>query len=289
MIAGIGFGIRKLRNWFNRSYWAIRLFRLSKSEGTATAPGLVLIQIDGLSFKQYSRGLREGNLPFLHSLVQKQKYKDYAHYSGMPSNTPAVQGELFYGVKGCVPAFNFVDRQSGETFVMFDPKCAQEIEARLSKNTEPLLKGGSSYFNIFKGGAEESHYCAAGGGYSRLFQVFNPFTWFLISIFHLNIFLRTLILFLLEIVIAVYGFVRGALSGKKIVIEFQFILARALICVLLRELVVIGAKIDIARGLPIIHLNFRHNIYPQIQYNWGNMALSRTHRAIPGFAFSFGL
>jgi len=255
MIAGIGFGIRKLRNWFNRSYWAIRLFRLSKSEGTATAPGLVLIQIDGLSFKQYSRGLREGNLPFLHSLVQKQKYKDYAHYSGMPSNTPAVQGELFYGVKGCVPAFNFVDRQSGETFVMFDPKCAQEIEARLSKNTEPLLKGGSSYFNIFKGGAEESHYCAAGGGYSRLFRVFNPFTWVLIFIFHLNIFLRTAILLLLEIVIGVYDFVRGALGGKKIVMEFQFILARALICVLLRELVVIGAKMDIARGLPVIHLN----------------------------------
>ncbi len=256
MIGEIGFGIRKLRNWFNRSYWAVRLFRLSKSEGTATAPGLVLIQIDGLSFKQYERGLREGNLPFLRCLLSKQRYKNYAHYSGMPSNTPAVQGELFYGVKGCVPAFNFVDRESGETFVMFDPKAAREIETRISKDAEPLLKGGSSYSNIFTGGGEESHYCAAGGGYSRLFGVFNPLTWLLVLIFHLNIFLRTVILIFLEIMIGAYEFVRGILGGKKIVIEFKFILARALICVLLRELVVIGGKIDIARGLPVIHLNF---------------------------------
>ena len=256
MIGKIGSRIRKLKNGFNRSYWAIRLFRLSKSEGTATAPGLVLIQIDGLSFKQYSRGLHESNLPFLRSLREKQNYKDYAHYSGMPSNTPAVQGELFYGVKGCVPAFNFVDRQSGETFLMFDPKCAHEIETRISQGAVPLLKGGSSYSNIFTGGAEESHYCAAGGGYSRLFKIFNPLTWLLIFIFHLNIFFRTLILLLIEMIIGVIDFVRGALTGKKVVMEFQFILARAIICVLLRELVVLGGKIDIARGLPVIHLNF---------------------------------
>jgi len=255
MIGEIGFGIRKLRNWFSRSYWAIRLFRLSKSEGTAIAPGLVLIQIDGLSFKQYHRGLREGNLPFLRSLIARQKYKEHVHYSGMPSNTPAVQGELFYGVKGCVPAFNFVDRKGGEPFVMFDPKCAREIETRISEGAEPLLKGGSSYSNIFTGCAEESHYCASGGGYSRVFQIFNPITWLLIAIFHLNIFFRTAFLIVVEIVIGFCDFVRGALSGKKILIEFQYILTRAVFCVLLRELVVIGAKIDIARGLPVLHLN----------------------------------
>jgi len=255
MIAKIKSKIRKFRNWFSRSYWTIRLFRLSKSENTATAPGLVLIQIDGLSLKQYQRGLREKNLPFIRSLTQRQKYKDYAHYSGMPSNTPAVQGEFFYGVKGCVPAFSFVDRQSKETFVMFDPKSAQEIERRLSQNNEPLLKGGSSYANIFTGGAEESHFCAANGNWDRMFQIFNPLTWLLIFIFHLNIFIRTLILLVLELVIGVYGFLRGALSGKRIIFEFQMILGRALICVLLRELVVIGGKIDIARGLPVIHLN----------------------------------
>lgn len=256
MISRIALLMRILRRSFSRSYWAIRLFHLSKSEGTATAPGLVLIQLDGLSFNQYQRGLRDGNLPFLCSLLERQHYQEHAHYSGMPSNTPAVQGELFYGVKGCVPAFHFVDHQSTETFLMFDPKCAREIETRISKDTEPLLKGGSAYANIFTGGSEESHYCAAGGGYSRLFKIFNPLTWLLILIFHFNIFFRTVLLLLLESAIGILDFIRGALAGKKIVIEFQYILARGVICVLLRELVVIGAKIDIARGLPVIHLNF---------------------------------
>jgi len=256
MIGRIGSSLRKLRNLFSRSYWAIRLLRLTKSEEPTASPGLVLIQIDGLSFNHYQRGLREGNLPFLQTLHSKQKYKDYSHYSGMPSNTPAVQGELFYGVKGCVPAFHFVDHVSGEPFVMFDPKCASEIEKQISQGAEPLLKGGSSYSNIFLGGAMDSHYCAAGGGYSRLFKVFNPVTWLLIFIFHLNIFIRTLLLIILETFLGVIDFVRGVFSGKKIVMEFKFILARALFCVLLRELVVMGGKIDIARGLPIIHLNF---------------------------------
>ncbi|MBP9865738.1 MAG: hypothetical protein KBC91_04970, partial [Candidatus Omnitrophica bacterium] len=256
MIGKIGFGLRKLRNGFSRSYWAIRLLGLTKSSGSFSAPGLVLIQIDGLSFNHYRRGLREGNMPFLHDLLSKQKYKDYSHYSGMPSNTPAVQGELFYGVKGCVPAFNFVDHQSGEPFVMFDPKCALEIESRISEGAEALLKDGSSYSNIFLGGAADSHYCAAGGGYSRLFKVFNPLVWCLIFVFHLNIFIRTLFLIHIETVLGLMDFIRGALAGKQIVMEFKIILARSVFCVLLRELVAIGGKIDIARGLPIIHLNF---------------------------------
>ena len=256
MISKIAVRIKKLSNGFNRSYWAIRLFRLSKSEDTSTAPGLVLIQIDGLAFNQYRRGLREGNLPFLRSLIEKQKYKDHAHYSGMPSGTPAVQGELFYGVKGCVPAFHFLDKESGQPFLMFDPKAAQEIENRISKDHEPLLKGGSSYANIFAGGAEESHFCVNGGGWPRLFKVFNPLMWFFILIFHLNIFIRTIVLIVIEIVIGVVDFLRGVFGGKKIDIELVFILVRALVCVLLREVVVMGAKIDIARGLPIIHLNF---------------------------------
>jgi endonuclease/exonuclease/phosphatase family metal-dependent hydrolase len=255
MISRITVGLRKLRNWFNRSYWAIRLLHLSKSEGTAAAPGLVMIQIDGLAFNQYRRGLREGNLPFLRSLLEKQKYKDHAHYSGMPSGTPAVQGELFYGVKGCVPAFNFLDKESGQPFLLFDPVAAQAIEERISKDHEPLLKGGSSYANIFKGGAGESPFCVNGGGWPRLLKVFNPFMWILIFIFHLDIFFRTVALFLLELVIGIGDFIRGIFGGKRIEIEFVFILVRALVCVLLRELVIMGAKIDIVRGLPIIHMN----------------------------------
>ncbi len=256
MITHLSVRVRKLRKWLSRSYWAIRLLRLSKSEDTATAPGLVLIQIDGLSQKQFDRGIKEGHLPFLKYLMERQKYKTYAHYSGVPSTTPAVQGELFYGVKGCVPAFNFVDHETGETFIMFEPKSASQIESRISKDRIALLQDGSSYSNIFTGGAKEAHFCAASLGWNGLFKVLNPFMWPVIIIFHLDVIIRTLFLFMVELILAFVESIRGTLAGEKFSVEFTFILARVLVCVLLRELVVIGAKIDIARGLPIIHLNF---------------------------------
>lgn len=257
MISHFTVRLRKLRRWASRSYWAIRLLHLSKSEGTSTQPGLVLIQIDGLSLKQFQRGIKENNLPFLKQLIQKQKYKQYTHYSGLPSTTPAVQGELFYGVKGCVPAFHFVDHETCETFVMFEPKSASQIENRITKIGGPaLLKEGSSYSNIFTGGARESHFCAASIRWSGFFKLLNPFTWFLLIIFHLNILIRMLVLLTVELISAFIESVRGTLAGERLTAELMFILARVFICVLLRELVVMGAKIDIARGLPIIHLNF---------------------------------
>ncbi len=256
MITQIAVRIRKLKKWFSRSYWAISLLHLSKSEGTSASPGLVLIQIDGLSLAQYRRGVREGNLPFLSSLIRKQKYKEYPHYSGLPSATPAVQGELFYGVKGCVPAFNFIDNVSGQTFVMYDPKSASQIENRLGKENAPLLAEGSSYSNIFTGGAKESHFCAASLGWNGLFKALNPLALTVIFIFYLNIYIRTFFLFIVELVIGFYESIRGILKGEKFLFELQFILTRVFICVLLREMVILGAKVDIARGLPVIHLNF---------------------------------
>jgi len=51
--------LRKVRRWVSRNEWLIALLRLPKSKETETAPGLVLIQIDGLSHTQLGRALDE--------------------------------------------------------------------------------------------------------------------------------------------------------------------------------------------------------------------------------------
>jgi hypothetical protein len=153
MIYRIELFFRTLRRWLSRSEWAVRLLRLPVSRGTATAPGLVLIQIDGLSYRQLENAFRGGRMPFLARLHGKEGHRLHRLYSGMPSSTPAVQGELFYGIKGVVPAFSFQDRQTGEIRRMFDPDSAAMVERALLEQGDPLLKGGSSYSNIFTGGA----------------------------------------------------------------------------------------------------------------------------------------
>jgi predicted AlkP superfamily pyrophosphatase or phosphodiesterase len=68
------------------------------------APGLVLLKIDGLSYRQMQRALGAGRLPYLGRLMATGAHRLVPFYSGVPSATPAVQAELFYGVRGAVRA-----------------------------------------------------------------------------------------------------------------------------------------------------------------------------------------
>ncbi len=246
----------RLRRFFSRTEWAIRLLRLPKHKDVWNHQGLVMVQIDGLSLTQFHRGLQKGNLPFLKRLIDKERYAVHSHYSGLPSNTPAVQGELFYGVKTCVPAFSYVNRKSGNVVRMYDSHASSEVEARLKNEGVPLLRGGSSYSNIFTGGADEAHFCAAKMGWGGFMHAFNPLVLPVLVLLYLDIFVRTAVLLVVEFFMALAESVRGTLKGHLFLKEFEFILTRVFACILLRELVVVGASMDIARGLPVVHVNF---------------------------------
>ncbi|MBE9487415.1 MAG: endonuclease/exonuclease/phosphatase family protein [Chloroflexi bacterium] len=257
MIGRIETSLRKLRRLVSRSEWLARLLRLPISKGPASRPGLIMIQIDGLSQQEFERALDRGELPFLHRLIQREHYQVHTQYSGLPASTPAVQAELFYGVKNAVPAFTFKDPQLRRIIRMFEPEAATHVEELLiDSGNEALLKGGSVYVDNFTGGAEEAHFCPASRGWGPAMRAANPLVVFLLLISNLYSFLRTGVLLLLEFTLAVFDFARGFIRGYDFIMELKFIPTRVAICILLRELTVIGAKIDIARGLPIIHLNF---------------------------------
>ena len=216
-----------------------------------------MIQIDGLSQPQFERGLDRGELPFLRRLIKREHYQVHTHYSGLPSTTPAVQAELFYGVKGAVPAFSFRDHETRRIVRMFEPDAAARVEAlHTSHGKEALLKGGSAYSDIYTGGAAESHFCPSSMGWGPTLRAANPLVMLAFFLGNLYSFLRLASLFLLELGLALLYFARGLVRGHDFVNELKFIPTRVGISILLRELCVIGGKIDISRGLPIIHINF---------------------------------
>jgi endonuclease/exonuclease/phosphatase family metal-dependent hydrolase len=215
-----------------------------------------MIQIDGLSHRQLESAYLAGRMPFLARLREKERYCLHRHYSGMPSSTPAVQGELFYGVKGVVPAFSFQDRQTGEIRRMFDPDSAAGVERALAEQGEPLLKGGSSYSNIFTGGAAESHFCPASLGWDSVLKAANPLALAFLVLSNAASALRTIVLLVVEVVIAVADMARGLIDGRNLVKELKFVPTRVVISILLRELITIGAELDVSRGLPVVHLNY---------------------------------
>jgi endonuclease/exonuclease/phosphatase family metal-dependent hydrolase len=255
MIVSIEAFLRKSLRAFNPDEWMTRLLNLSKIKDAPATQGLVMIQIDGLGFTQAERAIKKGNVPFLTRLMKREGYGFHRHYSGLPSNTPAVQGLLFYGVKTCVPAFNFKDSQSGKVFNMFNPECAAAVENRIKDKGEPLLKEGSAYGNIFTGGAKEPHFCASSIGWGSLLKAANPFGIPMTILLNFHIFIRALFLILVEFILAIVDSIRGIILGKNFLGELGFMPLRVGVCVLLREVIATGARIDIARGLPVIHIN----------------------------------
>lgn len=261
------------------SEWSARLLRLSRTEDAETSPGLVLIQIDGLSGRQFRKAVADKKMPFLGSLLQKKYYRVYPFYPGLPSSTPSVQGELFYGVKQIVPAFEFLDQESGKLFRMYNSEAVLEIERRLALQGQGLLDGGSSFSNIYSGGARESHFCATSLGWGKIWKDINPVNFVILALTHLLSLLRMLVLTLWEVMLGVVDFGRGILKGENFKKELKLIYLRALICVLLRELVTLGAKIGIARGLPVIHLNLLG--YDELAHNRGPSSRS-AHWSLKG-------
>lgn len=230
--------------------------RLPQSGETAASPGLVLIQIDGLSQHEFERARQRGEMPFLRRLMEREHYRLWSHYSGIPATTAAVQGELFYGVKGAVPGFNFMERDSGRLVRMIEPAAAARVEAALQQaGGEPLLRGGSCYADHYTGGAAEAHFCPAATGWGSVLRAANPLLVAFFIVSNAYSFLRTAVLLLLEVALALHDLVRGLIVGQDFLKELKFVPTRVVISILLRELVTIGAKMDTARGLPIIHLN----------------------------------
>lgn len=258
MFAALEAYARRLHRKLNRSEWAIRHLGLTSSEGTAEESGLLLIQIDGFSRRQFEEALAKGRMPFLARLRRRGRYSLHTFYPGIPSTTPAVQAELYYGAHSAVPAFSFYDRTRRELGVMYNSEWAKGVESRLQESAEGLLKGGSSWSNIYTGGAgqQESHFCAASIGFGDMWRTGKISNIFIFICLHLASAVRIAGLLLLELAIAIPAAIRGIVRGQWIKPELTMVASRTFVGIGLRELVSIGAKVDVARGLPIVHVNF---------------------------------
>ena len=75
MLERVEIFIRRLLNYFSRSRLLIKLFGLSKFDEDAFRKGLIMIQIDALSRKQLEKAIKDGKVPFLKSLLEKEHYQ----------------------------------------------------------------------------------------------------------------------------------------------------------------------------------------------------------------------
>lgn len=258
MLSRIGLSVRRWRRRFSRSEWIASLLGLSTSGRQPHAPGLILIQIDGLAHPELLKALARGRMPFLKRLIRKEHYRLEHMYPGVPSTTPAVQAELFYGVRQAVPAFGFLVHETQKLGRMYDPDVAALVEKRINtQQRDPLLRGGSCYLSLFRAGTKtgEAHFCPADQGWGPALRSASPLTICILLITNIWSLIRTGALIVVELILSLVDCVRGLMQGQNFMKELMFIPTRVGITILTREFCTMGAKVDITRGLPIIYVN----------------------------------
>ena len=275
MFAKVESFFRLIRRRLSHREWSARRRQLAENAPHDEAPGLLLIQIDGLARSQLERAVAARRMPFLRRLLRRDSYQLKTFYPGLPSTTGAVQAELYYGVRAAVPAYSFYDRIKRRHGVMCSPDWAKDAEAACAAQAPGLLEGGSSWSNIYTGGAgqADSHFCAASIGLGDMWRTGKIGNIFMFVLFHPFSSLFMAGLLVLELLLALWDFLTGMLQGESVRPELQLVASRVFIGIGLRELVTIGAAADLARGLPVVHVNF-------LGYD------EHAHRRGPGSAFA---
>jgi uncharacterized membrane protein YvlD (DUF360 family) len=120
------------------------------------APGLVIIQVDGLSHDVISHAVRAGRVPVMASWIRKGTHH-LAHWNALlPSTTPASQAGILHGNNDGIPNFRWWEKKEKRLLVANHPEDATEIERRISNGEGLLSPGGASISNIFTGDADRA-------------------------------------------------------------------------------------------------------------------------------------
>lgn len=233
-----------------------RLLNRDLSAPHSDEPGLVILQIDGLARTQLEKAIEEGRMPFLKKLLHRGHFEELSFYSGLPSTTPAVQAEVMFGARCAVPAFQFLDRESGKTALMYEQEWAKRIGAKLAAEHQPLLEGGRSYSNIYAAGAEEARFCAETMDADNLRKMTRPWKLAIIAGIYFFTILRVVGLAILELFIAVGDMIYGLVGRQHWRAELHSIPSRIGVSIVMREWLRVMLKLSIEEGAPIIYGNF---------------------------------
>jgi len=115
--------------------------------------GVVMLEIDGLSYWHIQKAVEDGYMPNIKALMDKKGYQISRVDCGLPATTPACQAGILQGNNTDIPAFRWLDKKTNR--MLAGGQAAAEVEPILSDG-HGLLEGGSSISNMFSGDATKS-------------------------------------------------------------------------------------------------------------------------------------
>lgn len=127
------------------------------SASSEDTPGLIIVQIDGMSRPVLDDLLSSGRMPNLGALVSSGRLTLDGWVPLLPPCTPASQAGILHGDNEGIPGFRWFEKSTGRLLVANRAEDAAEIERRLSSGDGLLAGGGVSVGNLLAGDAAYSH------------------------------------------------------------------------------------------------------------------------------------
>jgi uncharacterized membrane protein YvlD (DUF360 family) len=229
-----------------------------------TVPGVLFLEIDGLALPVLRRAVRDGTTPTMARWLAEGSHRLLEWEPDLSSQTGASQAGILCGSNADIPAFRWVEKDTGRVVTCSNPEDCAEIERRSLRDGGLLRDGGTSRGNLLSGGAGSALLTA-----SRLDdeKKANPgYRAFLANGANVS---RTLVLVLFEVGLELVAAARqrrrdvrprGHRGGR-------YPLLRAAMCVFVRDLVVFSVLQDMARGAPAVYATFAS--YDEVAHHSG--------------------
>lgn len=229
-----------------------------------SVPGLICLEIDGLALPVLRRAMRDGSAPNLARWVAENGYHLAEWEPDLSSQTGASQAGILLGSNEDIPAFRWVEKETGTLMSCSAPEDCAEIERRLATGDGLLVDGGASRGNLLSGEADEVILTV-----SRIEaeKRANPgYRAFLSNGFNVT---RALVLFGWEVLLEWTAAIRAARRDVRPRGHRGGIypLLRGVMCVIVRDLVVFGVLTDMMRGRPAVYATFAS--YDEVAHHSG--------------------
>ncbi len=260
---------RTIYRWYYRAkYFPFAAERRRRRDEAATERarrGFIVIQIDALAHEDLERALRRGYVPNLKRLLERERWELRRFPAGLPSATPAAQAAIFHGTKDRIPAFRFYEKQERRVIIGSQPASMQYIRDRLP--ADGILAGGSSYVNLYDGGADRAVFTLSGRRRQPLFQKMGGLRLALLLALHPIRVLRMALASVWEYLREERDRLISHVKGRYTYWWWYLPLLHIGTHIILRELQTLAVMLDIYTGVPAIYTTY--NVYDEFAHHFG--------------------
>jgi uncharacterized membrane protein YvlD (DUF360 family) len=240
------------------SYYGVLVRRLvARNFGRAPdpTPGLLVVQIDGLSLPVLKHAIRGGRVPVLGGLVRDDGATLHPWVALLPPTTPASQAGILHGRNESIAGFRWYEKSSNRLFVANHPDDAAEIVRRVSDGSGLLADDGASIGNLLTGDAPRSYLTMATIGEGKPADDGRRLRGFLATSVS---FLRLIVLMIGEMAKELYQAERqrGRSVEPRMRRGLQYAVERAVTNIALRTVSTAFVIEEMFRGTPTIYVDY---------------------------------